>query len=363
MRLSNTRSRFAPVGLREPAEPIYRGRIQRLAEAAERLGVVRALRSFHDRHPTLTVLAYHRIMPTDSLESYPFDPQLISATPEQFDWQMRYIRESLNPVSLRDIIAHLDGKAPLPAAAVAVTFDDGFSDTYRYAFPILKRYSIPATVFVSTGYVDSGEPFWFELAAYLAFNVEPGSLEIEGCGTAFPSGNSAEERTRSLRRLHEILKSLPNGRRNEIISGWAQRFSSQIAHDALGHGRPISWDQVGEMARAGIDFGSHTVTHPNLTQLTDQELEWELAESKRVLEARLQNAVDTLAYPIGTTSAFDARVIAATAQQGFKLGVTYVSGGNPLHSLRRYELRRHNISLGTTPRYFRVMTSLPSWLD
>jgi peptidoglycan/xylan/chitin deacetylase (PgdA/CDA1 family) len=340
------------------------GRIQRLIEVAERLGAVRALRPLHDwRHASLTVLAYHRVMPTDALDTYPFDTELISATPAQFEWQMAYVRRHLNPVSLTDAVAHLEGKASLPPKAIAVTFDDGFSDTYRYAFPVLKRYSIPATVFVATGYVDSGDPFWFELVAYLMFTVESGALRVGDGEAAFPSGPSVRERTQSLREAQEMLKGLPNPRRTDVISEWTRRFARQIEHGARAHSGPITWTQVHEMATAGIEFGSHSITHPNLTQLTDSGLDWELAESRRTLEDHLQRSVTTLAYPIGTRSAFDARVIAAAERAGFKLGVTYVSGSNPLATLDRFALRRHGIGLCTSPQYFRALTQLPSWIS
>jgi peptidoglycan/xylan/chitin deacetylase (PgdA/CDA1 family) len=337
-----------------------------LVETAERFGIVQALRSFHDRQKTLTILAYHRVLPTDALESYPFDRELISATPAQFESQMLYLRRHMHPVPLSAVLAHLEGSSVLPPAAVAVTFDDGFADTYRYAFPILKRYAIPATVFLTTGYVDSGEPFWFELVAFLTFRVNPGVLVIEdirGLTRAFPSGNSHQERTQSLRQLHEILKELPNSRRAENIERWSRHFASLIAYGALGHSRPINWEQVREMAAAHIEFGSHTVTHPNLTQLADETLDRELAESKRVIEERLQHSVNLFAYPIGTASAFNPRVIEATRRNGFQLAATYIAGANPLHNLKRYELRRQGIGLGTTPRYFRALTSLPLWLD
>lgn len=325
--------------------------------------MVRALRALHDRgHATLTILAYHRVMPTDALESYPFDDQLISATPAQFEWQMRHLREHLHPVALREVIAHLDEGAPLPPAAVAVTFDDGFADTYRYAFPVLKRYAIPATIFVSTGYVDSKEPFWFDLAAYLVYHLEPHALALPG-GSTFPTGDSREARTRSLRQLDGILKDLPNAERVALIADWTRRFSARIEHDAAGHSRPISWPQVQEMGTAGIEFGSHTVTHPNLTCISAEDLDKELLDSKRMLEDRLQCSIDSIAYPIGTSSAFNTRVIEATARHGFKLGVTYLSGANQLSSLKRFELRRHGIDLNMTPPYFRALTSLPSWLQ
>lgn len=364
MQPAHTKRRLSAVQLRAPANPPYRGRIQRLVEAAERLGIVRALRSLHDRgQPSLTILAYHRVMPTDALESYPFDPELISATPVQFELQMRYLRRHLNPVALSDVLAHLAGRTTLPPAAVAVTFDDGFTDTYRYAFPILKRYSIPATLFLTTGNVDSGEPFWFELVAYLTFRVEPHALELENSNQRFPSGPSLPERAGSLRQLHEILKGLPNTLRADTIARWSRRFAQLIAHGALGHSRPITWMQVREMQAAGFEFGSHTVTHPNLTQLSDSELNWELTESKRVIEERLQSSVDLLAYPIGTASAYNARVVAAAERSGFQLAATYIAGANPVGQLKRYELRRHGIGLGTTPRYFRALTSLPFWVD
>lgn len=363
MEPSNNHPHVDLAHLRSPIEPAHRGRAQRLVEAAERIGVVRLLRGIHDRGPpALIVLAYHRVMPTDALELYPFDQELISATPAQFDWQMRYLRENLHPVAIRQVIEYLDGAASLPPGAVAVTFDDGFADTFRYAFPILKRHSIPATIFLATGYVDSREPFWFELAAYLVYHVEPNALILPD-GRTLPPDDSKQTRTNSLRQIHGLLKDLPNAQRVAIIREWTEKFHDDIAHDAFGHSQPISWQQVSDMAAAGIDFGSHTVSHPNLTRLTEAELDWELTESKRVLEERLQREVNSLAYPIGTSSAFDDRVIAATKRCGFKLGVTYLSGANPLSAIKRFELHRHGIGLGMTLPYFRALTSLPSWLD
>lgn len=363
MEHSNNHPHFDPARMRSPIEPAHKGRAQRLVEVAERMGLVRSLKSLHDRrNPALTILAYHRVMPTDALESYPFDPELISATPGQFDSQMRYVREHLHPVSLQNVIAQIEQGTPLPANAVAVTFDDGFADTYRYAFPVLRRYHIPATIFVSTGYVDSGEPFWFELASYLVYQLPPQTLELQD-GSRFPAGESWTDRTASLRRVHSILKDLPNSTRLKILDTWAHQYSAELRQGASRHSGPISWPQIIEMAASGITFGSHTVTHPNLTRVTDEELARELLESKSTLESKLQRTIDTIAYPIGTPSAFNARVISAAREQNFKLGLTYVSGANVLPLHNPLELHRHGVGLGMTTRYFRALTSLPSWLE
>ena len=360
---SNNHPHFDPARMRSPIEPAHKGRAQRLVEVAERMGIVRTLRGIHDRlNPALTILAYHRIMPTDALESYPFDQELISATPAQFDSQMRYLREHLHPIALQDVIAHIEQGKLLPANSVAVTFDDGFADTYRYAFPVLKRYRIPATIFVSTGYVDSGQPFWFELASYLVYRVPTRSLELLN-GIRLPTGDSWNERTASLRQLHSILKDLPNSDRLETLNSWARHNASELKHGTLHHSGPITWRQVLEMAQHGIDFGSHTVSHPNLTHLTDEELDLELSESKRALECKLQKEISTIAYPIGTLSAFNDRVISAAHRHRFKLGLTYVSGANAIPVRNPLALRRHGIGLGMSPGYFRALTRLPSWLN
>ena len=360
---SNNHPHFDPARMRSPIEPAHKGRAQRLVEIAERMGVVRSLKGLHDRrNPALAILAYHRVMPTDDLECYPFDQELISATPVQFDSQMRYVREHLHPVSLQDVIAQIEHGTPLPANAVAVTFDDGFADTYRYAFPILRRYRIPATIFVSTGYVESGEPFWFELASYLVYRVPLYSLEPKD-GVRLPTGDSWTDRTASLRRLHSILKDLPNDARQKVLSTWTHRYATELRRGATRHSRPISWPQIIEMAASGIAFGSHTVSHPNLTRVTDEQLNLELTESKYTLESKLQQPIDTIAYPIGTPSAFNAHVISVARAHRFKLGLTYVSGANALPIRNPLELHRHGVGLGMTARYFRALTSLPSWLD
>ena len=359
---SNNHPHFDPERMRNSIEPAHKGRAQRLIEIAERLGVVQRLRGLHNRRsPSLTILAYHRVMPTDALGSYPFDQELISATPGQFDSQMHYIREHLRPIALGDVIDHVEHGAPLPPDSVAVTFDDGFADTYRYAFPVLQRYRIPATIFVATGYVESGEPFWFELASYLVYRLPPKSLELQN-GALFPTGDSWTERNSSLRRVHSILKDLPNAARMQILANWKHRYADELTHGASLHSTPISWSQVIEMANSGIDFGSHTVSHPNLTRLTDNELHRELTESKCALESKLQKPIDTIAYPIGTPSAFNTTVISAARKLNFKLGLTYVSGANIIPVNSPLELHRHGIGLGMTHAYFRALTTLPSWL-
>ncbi len=116
------------------------GKRQFLIDCAEVGQLMPIMRRIHDRgRRSLVILAYHRVMPLASAETYPFDLELISATPAEFELQMSWIRDNYVPVSLQDVVRNIDSGEPLPPKAVAVTFDDGFRDTFLHAFPVLKR--------------------------------------------------------------------------------------------------------------------------------------------------------------------------------------------------------------------------------
>lgn len=338
------------------------GKTLRVVNFIDRYGLLPLIKPLHDvGRRSLLVLAYHRVAPLQSDGVEPLDLDLISATPDGFDTQMRHLRERMNPVPLTRLLDHLDGKRDLPRDAVAVTFDDGFQDTYLYALPILRKYSIPATVFVTTGSVESQDPFWFELAAYLMARLPAGTLRLNTVPEPLPYGSSTSERRRSLRSVHRELKALPHRERTQIIAEWRQTYAGTIDRSAADVGWPLTWAQMKEMAADGVEFGSHTVTHPNLAQLTASDLQWELATSREMLERELQREVITLAYPFGTRSTYDANVVHAAAHAGFRLAVSYEPGVNWANSSKPLELRRMGIDLSTDDARFRIRAALPAW--
>jgi len=339
------------------------GKRQALIDFAERLRLTPLLRRLHDRgRNSLVMLAYHRVMPVEQPETYPFDLDLISATPTEFAWQMEYLAEHCRPVSLSRIIHHLETGEPLPERAVAVTFDDGFVDTYLHAFPVLTRLQVPATVFVTTDYVESGEPFWFELAAYLMMHIDPGAIRIDESGESLPFGATKAERRASVRRIHQILKVLPNARRANMIHDWSSRFAEGLDALISELSRPLNWRQIREMAERGVEFGSHTLSHPNLTRLADADLERELKASRQIVSEQIGRPVEVVGYPIGTAEAYDQRVMQAAANSGYRLGVTYVPGVNWRVEGHQFELRRQGISRDMSRSYFRALVNLPEWV-
>jgi peptidoglycan/xylan/chitin deacetylase (PgdA/CDA1 family) len=164
-----------------------------------------------------------------------------------------------------------------------------------------------------------------------------------------------------LRTLQAVLKQLPDLRRTTLIGEWSMRFAPVLASSgdlAL----PLDWQQIRTMAEQGIEFGSHTVTHPNLLHVSDDDLQWELTQSKERLESELQKPIEAVAYPIGTTESYDARVVQAVHRAGFSLGVSYRTGANWSAQLDRFELRRQGVGLHVTQPYFHALTQLPDWV-
>jgi peptidoglycan/xylan/chitin deacetylase (PgdA/CDA1 family) len=167
------------------------------------------------------ILLYHQVLAPDQVP--PDVDHGIYVTTDTFDTHLRELRRSYDVVDLDDLLAWREGRRTFSRTPCAITFDDGWADNYTNAFPLLKRYGMPATIFLITSEV----------------------------------------------------------------------------------GRPefVTWQQVHEMERAGIRFGSHTVNHPVVEGLPAHQLEQELAESRRQLFACATRPVDWFCYPKGYNDA------------------------------------------------------------
>ena len=121
------------------------------------LNVLTSLRSLRRRFTSRTPLAllYHRVT------ELPLDPQLLCVSPKHFGEHLDVLATEFQPLSLLEFIERL-GCGRLPSRAVVVTFDDGYEDNLSNAKPILDRYGVPATVFVTTGYMGENREFWWD---------------------------------------------------------------------------------------------------------------------------------------------------------------------------------------------------------
>lgn len=305
----------------------------------------------------IPILAYHRVLDIAGDPEFDFDPELVSASVEDFDWQMRYIQRHYTPITFSHLLSALDGVGTLPARPIIVTFDDGFDDNYRNAFPVLKSLGVPATFFIATGYIGQSRTFWFDWFFYLCGEAKRRGVSVRIDSTEF---NFADEQGDASRRAALAqLWVVPDGERRAAIRRLEAALALDQPEDGFSRSRPMMWEDVQEMAAHGMEIGSHTVSHPILTTVDDDGLYDELGKSKQDLEQRLRRPVDVIAYPVGGPQAFNGRVQRAVRDAGYRLGVSYVSGTNERRRLDRFALKRLHVERYIDRAQFSAALALP----
>jgi peptidoglycan/xylan/chitin deacetylase (PgdA/CDA1 family) len=255
---------------------------------------------------------------------------------------MRYFASHFQVLGLEQWVDHVLQGIPLAADSVIITFDDGYYDNYRVAWPILAKYGVPATFFLSTGYLGTGRVKWEDRLAYLVKRSTATTWRVNSGQTNASSHFDLQDersRQRTLYRLAHLLGALPEAERDSLLG----ELEAQ-AHVALtGRERErlmLSWEDVREMAaQPGICLGAHTVGHPHLARLAMPEMAYEIAESKRQLENVLQRAVRFFSYPYGDGPDYDQRSVALVRASGFDGAVTSLYGRNDAQA-DLFQLRR-----------------------
>jgi len=236
--------------------------------------------------------------------------------------QLEYLNAHYTIVPLSAIGRYLIDGEPLPNAPAAITIDDGYRDAYDVAFPILRRHRAPATLFAATDFIDRKGWLWTDKLRYVEARRNPSS-------------------SLNARRANAELKRLPNEEKDRRIAAIAQDAGVTLPALPPADCGAITWEQAREMAAAGIEIGSHTVTHPILTQLDPAQLEYELRQSRSRLEHVLDREVALFCYPNGD---YNARVRGAVERAGYRIAVTTEGGLNDRSSdplvLRRIHTER-----------------------
>jgi peptidoglycan/xylan/chitin deacetylase (PgdA/CDA1 family) len=179
-----------------------------------------------------------------------------STDPRTFDLHLDWLKRNCDVIPFRHVWEAAH-RRDASRPAVAITFDDGYADNFQYAFPLLAKHGLSATFFLTAGLIDKN----------------PAVLE----------------RFRMLRR--------------------------STAEDI----QPLEWSEIREMTRSGMEFGAHTYTHPNLARLHGNAVQNELTVSKQIIEQRLGQEMESMAYPFGKPGEFyTAETVEAVRTAGYR---------------------------------------------
>lgn len=261
---------------------------------------------------------YHRITEVES------DPWSICVSPRHFAQQMEVLRKFGEVVSLQQLNQTLQ-QGKTPHWQIAVTFDDGYTDNLYHAKPLLERYDIPATMFLTSGYMDQKRDLWWDELNKLL--LEPGCLpevlclEINGTthrwelGTAANYSEEEYQRDRHWKALgeqnptprHTLYRTLywllspllPEARQkvmDELLM-WAGCVPTLRPNHRI-----LNSEEVSTLGSELISIGAHSMTHPFLSFLPHTRQRQEIQDSKTRLEEIIGQKVVSFAYPHGNYS-------------------------------------------------------------
>lgn len=258
------------------------------------------------------ILTFHRIrddgQPLDRFDTCP------SHTISQFANTIEQLVREYEVVGLSE----LADRCECPRSLAAITFDDGWRDTFDLAFPYLEKKGIPATLFVTTGKIAQRCPFWQQRLGELfraASEKDSGELPRR-LRDVFGIRKKDLVSDKTFRQTVSRLKTEGKSP-DEII----EKGFSEFAKRDFGFRCFVDEAEIAAMSRSCISIGSHTCTHPLLDQLPEQEIRSELVNSKKHLESLIQRTVDMIAYPNGN---FNEQVRKIARDVGYSLGCTTI---------------------------------------
>jgi len=244
---------------------------------------------------------------------------------KDFQNQMKVLSNNYNVLAFNELI-RLKKSGKLPNNSVSVTFDDGFANNYSIAFPILKKYEIPATFYLSTGFINSHRTFWVDKVEYLLNETEEPVIEIDSLEKEFFI-RSIEEKMGALREIKSQLKADSN-LIEPLVQELEQKAKIFPKYDYKDYAM-LTWDNVRSMDHSGLcEFGAHTVDHVILSHLSKTNKEYQICTSKKMLEDELEHEITLFSYPEGQKDQYDSETISILRKAGFNSSPTAIFGVN-----------------------------------
>ena len=318
------------------------------------MGLVRLL-GWLARRKGLLTLAYHRV---GAWENQPFDDELFSATADEFETQIRYLRDDFELLSIDSLLQAIQGdRLDLQRPSALITFDDGYRDNCEVAFPILRWFGVPAVFFVAAGYIDQPRLAWWDRVAYIVKSTSKDALTLD-CPAPVSINLIETGRSRAIQQILRIYMRTPQMNQPRFFSRLEAQAEVTVDAEALGRDLFMSWDQIRELKRGGMEIGAHTYDHPVLSRLSEEAQSRELWRSKQRLESETGRPIRVMAYPVGKHDCFTAVTQRVARNAGYRAAFSYYGGFNRRGRVDAFDLKRISVERHHSFPMFRWRASM-----
>jgi peptidoglycan/xylan/chitin deacetylase (PgdA/CDA1 family) len=307
------------------------------------------------------ILMYHRIDET------PCDPWELVVHPKTFEAQLQFLKKNTHVVSMEELLTSLSNKT-LKNKRVALTFDDGYLDNYTQAAPLLEKYQLPASFYITTGSIGTSDQFWWDQLQDLillnetlpkkfqltinneTFNIDLGDAyqlnqnlkdQIKNWSADHPSINKRTELYFTIWETLRTCEPIIRKKYLEDIRVWADQQSEHS-------GKMMNWQQIQSLSNNKLfSIGGHTVNHPALGAHPIDIQKKEIMDGASTLNKMISKDITSFAYPHGS---YNQDTTSILSEAGFKYAVTTESA-SVSNSSKKFELPRFQVKNWSTDSF------------
>ena len=289
--------------------------------------LIRLMSSLRKDH-SCVILAYHRVV--DEGMTYLDKGPVVHHQMKYFEKEIAYLGRNFDIVGMDEVARRMNGGKSFKKPTVAITFDDGYLDNYSLAYPVLRRYGAPATIYVTTGLVGTSGRTWPDQiekallatakeSVLLPFSILKERIELR----------TYDEKKKACLKIGQALKSISNDERKRILAGLFRNLGMNGESNSPSNERlMLSWDEIREMDGNGVTIGSHSHSHPVLSRMPAPEAREEITRSKNVIENNISVTVRHFAFPNGEKGDFSEELVEHCRRVGFESVASLVHGAN-----------------------------------
>jgi len=295
------------------------------------------------KRPRLWILSYHSVSDHRD-QNFRYVAPNIAVSPRVFESHIAFLSRNYRIISLDDVVAWINGATSLPRQAVVITFDDGYRDNFLYAYPILKKYGVTGTFYVVTDAIGNAHPLWTCEVRDLVHQAREGHITLSCVGSQRLDLSDEEAKKQTIQTVSRIMRCSNKKARRVLLQEMREKLARK--EESPRHDVMMNWDELREMKQGGMCIGSHSMSHPLLPEIPQEDAAIEIAGSKAKIEEELGAPVAHLAYPNPGGSVHVNEKVKALVRHAGYLTARKVFKGSVSQDSDLFELNGRNIGNG-----------------